>query len=44
MEQKIEMAYIHMEWNSKEVSDTTFEKIENYLTEVHGNTYSYWFA
>lgn len=35
------MAYIHMEWNSKEVSDTTFEKIENYLTEIHGNTYSY---
>lgn len=26
MEQEIEMAYIHMEWNSKEVSDTTFEK------------------
>lgn len=41
MEQEIEMAYIHMEWNSKEVSDTTFEKIENYLTEIHGNTYSY---
>ena len=35
------MAYIHMEWNSKEVSDTTFEKIENYLTEINGNTYSY---
>ena len=35
------MAYIHMEWNSKEVSDTTFEKIENYLTEIHGNAYSY---
>ena len=41
MEQEIEMAYIHMEWNSKEVSDTTFEKIKNYLTEIHGNTYSY---
>ena len=30
-----------MEWNSKEVSDKAYEKIENYLTATHGNIYSY---
>ena len=41
MNQEIEAAYIHMEWNSKEVSDKAYEKIENYLTATHGNIYSY---
>lgn len=43
IEQKIEPAYIHMEWNSKELEnkDQMLKNIEEYLNKMHGEVYSY---